>query len=201
MTEKYILDTNIYIEAYKGYYHPDIVPVYWDILKSLGDKDSIISPKQVLNEIKIQNKPQASDGSNMEDRFLFDWSRSKENSCFLRKDLHDIEIFFRKVQEAYLIVKEKNSIIIRKKNKGFKWPRKEPVSDPDMFVIATVLFYKQHFPSHNYFLITKEGNDNPPKQFKPAKIPHICTELGIEWMDDFAFLRKLGIAFDSTNFI
>lgn len=56
MLTKYILDTNVYIEAYKGYYHPDIVPVYWDILKFLGKEKTIESPKQVLHEIKSQNK-------------------------------------------------------------------------------------------------------------------------------------------------
>jgi len=52
MSVKYILDTNVYIEAYKGYYHPDIVPVYWDILKDLGEKNIVKSPIQVRDEIK-----------------------------------------------------------------------------------------------------------------------------------------------------
>lgn len=89
--EKYILDTNVYIEAYKGYYHPDIVPIYWDILKKLGGKDAIVSPVQVRNEIKIQNKPSKKEGTdNKPDRFLYDWSRSADNKCFLKKELDEI---------------------------------------------------------------------------------------------------------------
>ena len=88
MSVKYILDTNVYIEAYKGYYHPDIVPVYWDILKIFGKKDIVKSPKQVRDEIKIQNKPTTTKESvKEEDRFLYDWSRSSENKCFLNDDL------------------------------------------------------------------------------------------------------------------
>lgn len=202
MTVKYILDTNVYIEASKGYYHPDIVPVYWDILKNLGEKEVIKSPKQVRDEIKIQNKPSASkESSNEEDRFLYDWSRSSENKCFLKDDLKGIDRFFRNVNEAYLKVKSKNSEALIKNNKGWKWPRREPVSDQDMFVIATVLFYKEHFPTNKYILVTKECNDIPPKHYKPAKIPHICIELGIEWMDDFDFIKEVGITFDTSKFV
>ncbi len=201
MKIKYILDTNVYIEAYKGYYHPDIVPVYWEILLELGRENVIKSPKQVRNEIKIQNKPSESNNSNkIEDRFLYDWSRSKENKCFLTKELDNISSFFQQVQDAYLKVKEKHIIIIRKRNKNWKWPNKEPVSDQDMFVIATVLFYKKYFPDNKYFVVTKEGNDSPPKRYKPAKIPHICNELGIDFLDDFEFIKKVGITFDLSNF-
>jgi hypothetical protein len=201
MIVKYILDTNVYIEAWKGYYHPDIVPVYWDILKDLGEKEVIKSPRQVRDEIKIQTKPStSSETPHVEDRFLYDWSRSLENKCFLEDDLKDIDRFFRNVNEAYLRVKNKNSEAIIKKYKGWKWPHKEPVSDPDMFVIATVMFFKEHFPNNRYVLVTKEGNDSPPKYYKPAKIPHICIELDIEWMDDFTFIKEVGITFDSSTF-
>jgi hypothetical protein len=201
MTVRFILDTNVFIEAYKGYYHPDIVPVYWDILKDLGKKEVIKSPKQVREEIKIQNKPSASKEIPIEeDRFLFDWSRS-ENVCFLNNDLPGIEGFFKKVQNAYLDVKFKNTNTIRKKIKNWQWPRQEPVSDQDMFVIATALFYKEHFPNFRYVLVTKENNDYPPKYYKPAKIPHICKELGIEWMDDFDFIKEVGIKFNSSDYL
>lgn len=200
--EKYILDTNVYIEAYKGYYHPDIVPVYWDILKKLGEDEIIVSPIQVRNEIKIQNKPSPSDKTdNPKDRFLYDWSRSSDNKCFIERELKEIPPLFFQVQKAYENVKFKNTEILKKKSKRFTWPRREPVSDQDMFVIATVLFYKKYFPGRNYILVTKENNDSPPKYFKPAKIPHICDELNIQWMNDFDFVRKVGIVFDSSNFI
>lgn len=105
MLTKYILDTNVYIEAYKGYYHPDIVPVYWDILKFLGKEKTIESPKQVLHEIKSQNKPQSSKENDSVGDFLYEWSRSSDNKCFLKNDLKDIDLYFREVQAAYEIVK------------------------------------------------------------------------------------------------
>lgn len=69
-----------------------------------------------------------------------------------------------------------------------------------MFVIATVLFYQKVYPAGKFFLVTKEGNDVPPKHFKPAKIPHICEELGIHWMNDFDFIKRVGIVFDTSNY-
>jgi len=199
--KKYILDTNVYIEAYKGYYHPDIVPVYWEILKDLGKKNIISSPKQVREEIKIQNTPSKDKNGNASevDRFLFDWSRSN-NSCFLKQDLVGIEAFFLQVQRAYEKVKQVNDGILRTKDRKYKWGFKTPVSDEDMFVIATVLFYKKHVPANEYILVTKEGYDMPPKRYKPMKIPHLCKELDIKWINDFDFIKDVGIKFENSNY-
>ncbi|MCK4664447.1 MAG: DUF4411 family protein [Bacteroidales bacterium] len=198
--KKYILDTNVYIEASKGYYHPDIVPVYWDILKDLGQKELINSPKQVRDEIKIRNRPSQTENTTEQERFLYDWSRLKGNECFLKNDLNGIEVFFRQVQTVYEKVKLEHTKILQTKNKRFRWPKKEPVSDEDMFVIATVLYYQKYVPTHDYVLVTKETFDLVPRHFKPMKIPHLCKELGIEWMDDFKFIMEIGIKFDSSNY-
>lgn len=82
----------------------------------------------------------------------------------------------------------------------YKWGFRTPVSDEDMFVIATVLFYKKHVPSQEYILVTKEGYDMPPKPYKPMKIPHLCEKLGVKWINDFDFIKEVGIVFDSTNY-
>ena len=73
-----------------------------------------------------------------------------------------------------------------------------------MFILKRtkdIIILKAHFPNKSFIIVTKEGNDNPPKHYKPAKIPHICIELGIEWMDDFDFLKEVGITFDSSKFL
>jgi len=202
MPVKYILDTNVFIEAYKGYYHPDIVPVYWDILKNLGSKEIIKSPKQVREEIKLQYTPPSNkENSMVVDRFLFDWSRSPENNCFLRKELPKIDSYFKTVQQAYLLVRQINTEIIKKNRPNWVWPLREPVSDNDMYVIATVLFYREVYPSHRFVLVTKENNDYPPRHYKPCKIPHICDKLNIEWMSDFDFIKEVGITFDASWFL
>lgn len=104
------------------------------------------------------------------------------------------------VQKAYEEVKRVNESIIQAKFNKYKWGYRTPVSDEYMFVIATVLFYKKHVPVHEYILVTKEGYDTPPKPFKPMKIPHLCKELGIKWVNDFDFIKDVGIVFENSNY-
>jgi hypothetical protein len=49
----YLLDTNIFIEAYKSYYAFDICPPFWEFLKNnMIQGSNIRSIKQVYDEIK-----------------------------------------------------------------------------------------------------------------------------------------------------
>ena len=179
---KYILDTNVYIQAHVGYYNPDIAPNYWDLLKDFGNKDLIKSPKQVRNEISEKNI------------WLSAWK--KDNKIFLGEDLKGIMPFFNKVREKYTEVKAENFVILRKQYKGKYNPnRDEPLSDADMFVIATVLFYKHNFPAMEVVLVTKENTNITA--YKSVRIPHVCNTFGIRCIDDFEFLKEIGVKFDA----
>ncbi len=180
---KYILDTNAYIEAHKGYYHPDICMNYWDILKELGNSDKIKSPKQVKEEITTY------------DDELAKWTKNR-NKCFLSEDLKGIQEFFLEVSKVYENYKEEHIERWRKKwGKSYKLPKDESISDEDMFVIATVIFYKKHFPNQSITLVTKEIYKE--HRFKPVRIPHLCRELEIRWMNDFDFIKEVGIKFEA----
>ena len=193
--EKYILDTNVYIAAHMGYYNSDIAPSYWDVLKDLG-KDSLIqSPKQVRDEIKRMNKPNPDKN---EDNFLYDWSRDKDNKCFLSADISGIVEFFNLVVKKYTEIKKNHFEIIKKKYSDYNPSRDEPVSDSDMFVIATVLLYKKLLPNQEIILVTKENRKIHP--LKSVRIPHICEAFNIKCLDDFEFIKKVGIIF-SVNLI
>lgn len=177
---KYILDTNVYIEAHNKYYHPDVVLSYWDVLKGLGVKDLIKSPKQVKDELRST--------------WLAAWK--KENKIFLDKDLEGIVPFFDQVREEYKKVKVAHHAILQREYRGRYVPsRAESLSDPDMFVIATVLFYKANFSS-DVTLVTKE-NDTISGN-KPVRIPHLCIPLGIRCIDDFQFVKEVGIKFQAS---
>ncbi len=180
---KYILDTNVYIQAHIGYYNPDIAPNYWDLLKDFGLKDLIKSPKQVKNEITQKSQ------------WLSTWK--KDNRIFLDDDLDGIMPFFTEVKEIYKAVKQTNFEILKKQYRGKYTPSKdEPLSDPDIFVIATALFYKKHFPSTEIVMVTKENNTINP--YKSVRIPHVCKALGIRCIDDFDFLRETGTKFQAS---
>ena len=177
---KYILDTNVYIQAHMGYYHPDIVPSYWDLLNTLGDKDIIESPKQVRDEISSKNK------------WLSGWK--KESGIFRKDDLKGIMDSFYEVQAAYEKVKEENIKTLKKSVKYYKPKNDEPLSDSDVFVIANALFYRDNFPAKEFVLVTKEIKKIHP--LKSVRIPHVCDALGIRWMDDFDFMKEVGIKFE-----
>lgn len=176
---KYILDTNVYIQAHIGYYHPDIVPTYWDLLESFGDKGIIESPKQVRDEISEENK------------WLSAWK--KKSKIFLKDDLSGIMDSFYEVQAIYEKVKEDNIKILKKSYRFYKPEKDEPLSDSDIFVIANVLFYKNNFPGKKFVLVTKEIDKIHP--YKSVRIPHICKELGIKCIDDFEFMKETGVKF------
>lgn len=180
--KKYILDTNVYIAADIGYYHHDIAPSYWDVLKSLGDKDLIVSPKQVRDEITSKSL------------WLSAWK--KHNKVFLNNDLPGILAFFNQVAAEYKKVKATNLAILRKTYSSYTPARDEPLSDPDIFVIATALFYKAQFPAAEIVLVTKENSEVKP--YKTVRIPHLCKALGIRCIDDFLFLREAGVLFQVT---
>jgi hypothetical protein len=126
---------------------------------------------------------------------LSKWTKN-DNKCFISDDLKGIHDFFIQVGLVYQEFKNKN--MGRWKNefgKNYKLPREESISDEDIFVIATVLFYKHHFPSKTITLVTKETFKE--HRNKPVRIPHLCRELKIRWMNDFDFIKEVGIKFDA----
>jgi len=51
MPELYCLDANVLIEAWNGYYSPQLCPSYWEVLQDLGRNDRIFLPHNVAEEI------------------------------------------------------------------------------------------------------------------------------------------------------
>ena len=179
---KYILDTNVYISAYLTYYNPDICSSYWDVLKELGENGFIHSPKQVKEELVRK------------DDLLSKWSKSG-NPCFFTKDMEGIATFFVKAKEAYKEIKALSTQQWQKKIRNYKL-KEESISDEDMFVVATALFYKQHFPNEEVVIVTKETRTNHPN--KPVRIPHLCDKLNVRCIDDFEFLKEVGVKMEAT---
>ena len=57
MTHLYCLDANVLIEAWNGYYSPQLCLSYWEVLQDLGRSDRIFLPHDVGQEIlRTQDK-------------------------------------------------------------------------------------------------------------------------------------------------
>ena len=180
----YIVDTNVYISAFRGYYSMDICPEYWDILTQIGNENLLISPIEVRNEILRQ------------DDELARWVKAK-NPCFQTATLPEITPFFLEVVEAYKKAKENAKLKFQETNPTYRLPRKESLSDEDMMVVANALFYREHFPSKEVVIVTKETDLSLYK--KPVKIPHVCDPLGISYVNDFEFIKEVGIRFKALR--
>lgn len=66
----FLLDSNIFIEAKNRYYSFDFCPAFWDFLDKEIDKNTILTIKEVYNEL-----------SNGDDN-LADWIKERKDSSF-----------------------------------------------------------------------------------------------------------------------
>lgn len=64
--------------------------------------------------------------------------------------------------------------------------RQRSLADP--WVIATAM-------SKNAIVVTKE--EPTPPNANRIKIPDVCDEIGVQWMNDFQFAREIGIKFNA----
>ena len=55
-----------------------------------------------------------------------------------------------------------------------------------------------HVMKENAVIVTKESNE-PYKNPTRIKIPHICDNMGIRWMDDFAMVQELNFKFSCSR--
>lgn len=52
---KFLLDANVFIEAYRRYYSFDIAPSFWELLEKFAESGKIISIDRIGNELKKGN--------------------------------------------------------------------------------------------------------------------------------------------------
>jgi predicted nucleic acid-binding protein len=48
----YILDTNVFIEAWNKYYSPDIIPTYWEMILDFARNNQVFIPEAVYDELQ-----------------------------------------------------------------------------------------------------------------------------------------------------
>ena len=69
---KYLLDTNVFIQAWKVSYKPDCRPEFWDWLIQKNEEDKIYSIKELLNEMRRK------------DDYLAEWVVNLDNNFSLK---------------------------------------------------------------------------------------------------------------------
>lgn len=163
----YCLDANVLIEAWQKYYAPEICPDYWEILNELGKRGRIFIAEEVKNEIVVTD-----DVEKKED----DLSRwLKRSSIPVHKPTENVIKCWKSIIQANPLHK---LLVDSVKSRS--------LADP--WVIS-------HALDKNATVVTKESPITSPNAKKPVTIPNVCENMGVRWIDDFAFVKEIGLKF------
>jgi hypothetical protein len=163
MSDIFLVDTNILVEAYKRYYSFDIVPAFWNKLLEKAKSGQIVSIDRVKDEI---------DGYGEEDE-LKKWVNRELSECFIPTDNANIIAAYRQI------------IQWATNDEQFTGAAKaEFASVADSWLIACA-------KAHNYVLVTHEAYSAGVK--KRVLIPNVCQAHNIPHINTFDMMRKLNV--------
>jgi hypothetical protein len=163
----YCLDANVLIQAWQKYYSPDICPDYWDILNKLGSQGRIFIPEEVKNEIVVTE-----DKGKTEDD-LSKWL--KRSSIPVKKPTEQVIRCWQNILQSNPLHK---FLVDNVKGRS--------LADP--WVIS-------HALDNKATVVTKESPIIAIRSKKPVTIPNVCENMGIRWIDDFTFVKEIGLKF------
>ncbi|GBD90789.1 hypothetical protein BMS3Abin04_01508 [bacterium BMS3Abin04] len=166
-TIKYILDTNVFIEAFRRYYSFDIAPSFWEFLINTAKTKKIISIDRVYSELTNGNDVLA---EWIEKKFRFAFIDTKNNSEILNKYAELMNWAVNQTQYSQNAIDE----FARVEN-----------ADPWLIAIAIV---------NNFTIVTHEVFDTQIK--KKIPIPNVCKEFNVDYINTFEMLRKLNFKFN-----
>ena len=163
----YCLDANVLIQAWQKYYAPDICPDYWEILNILGKQGRVFIAEEVKNEIVVtEEKGKAEDD-------LSKWL--KRSSIPVQKTTENVIRCWQNILQANPLHK-----LLVDNVKG------RSLADP--WVIS-------HALDKNATVVTKESPIISLNAKRPVTIPNVCDNMGVRWIDDFTFVKELGLKF------
>lgn len=163
----HLIDAGVLITANSLYYPIDRVPEFWDWLLHQAEQGRVKVPLEIYEEIKDGPEELGKD-------LLFDWVTSDEVK---RQLLLDEEVDPNVVAEIV--------------TKGYAPDLTDSEIEQigrDPFLIA---YAAQDF--RNRTIVTTEVS-KPKKQRQNRKIPNVCDDLGIRWINTFTFSKELNFS-------
>ena len=133
---KYLLDTNVFIQAWKVNYKPDCRPEFWDWLIQKNEEDKIYSIKELLNEMRRKNDD------------LAEWVVNLDNNFFI--EMNSDVGSKRKVISEWIQTQEYTSAAVGRFNK-----------DADSFLVAHALSTQGGF-----IVVTQEKPEDSKNKIK-----------------------------------
>ncbi len=164
--KKYVIDSNILIEANRRYYSLDFAPSFWNFLIRSAKEGKIISIDKVYDEI-LKGKDN-----------LAEWAKKNFVSAFsdIKNDEKILELYGTLMKWAL-------------KQDQFTQPAKDEFArneNADAWIIAFAKI-------KNHIIVTQEVLDLNIKKRIP--IPNVCSEYNIKFIDTFQMLRDLNFKF------
>lgn len=166
MYSMYVLDANVFIGAYRGYYSFEVAPSFWDALVKLADDSKICSIDRIQQEI-ITSKDDPDQ--------LQEWTSENFRDYFERTDALDVLQIYAEIQQW-----ANNSSQFTDAAKD------EFARNADAWLIA-------YAKAKGYTLVTHEVFN--PQSRKRILIPVVCEAFGIDYVNTFEMLKELQVKF------
>ena len=161
----YVLDTDVFIQAAKRYYAFDLVPVFWACLIDYADAGYIES----IDRVKSELAPAARD----EDELAI-WAKGDFAGAFASTNEQDV------VDAWWEIVTWADSHPQFHDSAKAHF-RHEDTADPWLVAYASV---------NGCVVVTEE--QSAPGSKKVIKIPDVCDQFDVPYVNTFEMLQKLG---------
>lgn len=163
---KYLLDSNVFIQAHRMYYPFDVVPGFWHKLIELADKEVIISIDKVRRELCDKNNPDE----------LAIWCTSKVNKNFFVDTSMCVKSYGEVANWAYA----QNQYTQNAKDEFLA----TDLADPWLVAYAI---------ENDCIIVTHETS--APAAKRKIKIPEACMHFGIRYITPIEMFRELNEQF------
>lgn len=161
----YLLDANVFINAYRDYYSFDIVPNFWSRLVHLAGNSQICSIDKIKEEI-CTNEDQPDE--------LHIWSASEFEEHFKETDAHDVILAYAEIQQWAFSNQQFNEAA-----------KSEFARNADAWLIA-------YAKAKGATVVTHEAYNRGT--IRRILIPVVCEEFGIPYVNTFEMLRRLQVS-------
>ena len=163
---KYLLDSNIFIQAHRMYYPFDVVPGFWNKILELSNKGIIISIDKVKKELCETNNPDE----------LSAWCEDKLDSSFFADSSSCVDIYSQIANWVHL-------------NPRFLQSAKDEFLTTDLADPWLIAYAKKH----GLTIVTHEVSQ--PQRKNKIKIPEPCIYFEVRYLSPIEMFREIGESF------
>jgi hypothetical protein len=165
----FIIDSNFFIQAHRVTYPIDVATGFWNKVTNLANHDKILSIDKVKNEI-FKNEDE-----------LKKWI-----------EINILDHFFKDTQSTEILNNYSDIVNWANSKSGFYLPKAIhdflEYENADPWLVAFALSSPEEM-----FVVTHEISE--PNKKSKIKIPEVCKDFGIKYVNTIEMFRKLGETF------